>query len=94
MTKKGRYLLGLGLAALWVLSCAGSAAVAGCVANGDGTVTDLDTGLMWQQSDSGNTYTWKDGLAYCTSLDLAGYADWRMPNSRELQSLVNYGRFD
>jgi hypothetical protein len=60
--------------------------------NGDGTVTDQATGLMWQQADSGATYNWDGALAYCNDLSLAGHDDWRLPNAKELQSIVDYGR--
>ncbi len=62
--------------------------------NGDGTVTDNCTGLMWQQNtgNGGNRLNWCDALAYCFNLELAGHADWRLPNVRELQSIVDYGR--
>jgi Protein of unknown function (DUF1566) len=62
------------------------------VDNGDGTVTDLATGLMWQQSDDGIAKNWKDSLAYAEDLTLAGYSDWRLPNARELQSILDYTR--
>ncbi len=63
------------------------------VDNGNGTVTDNCTGLMWQQQTvSAETYPWDGALQYCENLDLAGYTDWRLPNVRELQSIVNYGR--
>ena len=62
------------------------------VDNGDGTITDQATGLMWQRSDSGETLNWAGTLAYCESLDYAGYDDWRLPNAKELQSIVDYSR--
>jgi len=62
------------------------------VDNGTGTVTDKATGLMWQKADSGATYKWKDALGYCSTLKLAGYDDWRLPNAKELQSIVDYSR--
>lgn len=76
--------------------------------NADGTVLDLNTGLMWmrcaigQSWDSQNSsctgtaaaYTWKDALNRVQTLDngngFAGYKDWRLPNERELTSLVRY----
>jgi hypothetical protein len=58
--------------------------------NGDGTVTDTSTGLMWQQGTAPSTYLWMEALAYCKNLTLAGYTDWRLPNRNELQSLVDY----
>ncbi|MHA1866475.1 MAG: Lcl C-terminal domain-containing protein [Candidatus Heimdallarchaeaceae archaeon] len=60
------------------------------VDNGDGTITDLSTGLMWMKSDSGEAMNWEDALAYSENLDYAGYSDWRLPNAKELQSIVNY----
>jgi hypothetical protein len=59
---------------------------------GDGTVADESTGLDWQQADSGEAMTWSAALAYCESLGLAGHADWRLPNAKELQSIVDYTR--
>lgn len=63
------------------------------VDNGDGTVTDTSTGLMWQQSYS-NLNEWEVALHYCENLTLAGYDDWRLPNINELQSIVDYNLFD
>jgi len=62
--------------------------------NGNGTVTDIGTGLMWQQATAPGTYTWQQALAYCENLTLAGHSDWRLPNRNELQSLVDYGRYN
>ena len=62
--------------------------------NGDGTVTDTDTGLMWQQDTAPDYYNWQQALSYCENLTLAGYSDWRLPNVHELQSLVAYLRID
>jgi len=60
--------------------------------NGDQTVSDLATGLMWQQADDGIPRNWKDALAYAENLDLAGYHNWRLPHAKELQSIVDYSR--
>jgi hypothetical protein len=62
------------------------------VDNGDGTVSDTCTGLMWQQGTAPGRYNWGAALDYCYDLRLAGYRDWRLPNIREIQSLVDYGR--
>jgi PKD repeat protein len=62
------------------------------VDNGDGTVTDLATGLMWQQEDSAVGLDWQAALAYAENLDLAGHTDWRLPDAKELQSIVDYTR--
>jgi hypothetical protein len=60
--------------------------------NGDGTVTDAATGLMWTRDDSGTGMEWEEALAYCEALDSAGYDDWRLPDAKELQSIVDYSR--
>ncbi len=62
------------------------------VDNGDGTVTDRATGLMWQQADDGAARDWQGALACAEGLELAGYGDWRLPNAKELQSIVDYMR--
>ncbi len=71
--------------------------------NGDGTVTDNNTGLMWQQQDDGNTYNWYQASGtydstynpasedVCGSLSLGGYTDWRLPAKKELISIIYYG---
>lgn len=60
--------------------------------NGNGTVTDSSTGLVWQQAEPGEK-TWNDALAYCEGLSLAGADDWRLPNIKELESLTDDTRF-
>lgn len=62
------------------------------VDNNNGTVTDKATGLMWQKVDNGNTYNWKASLIYAKNSDLADYTDWRVPNTKELQSIVDYDK--
>jgi len=60
--------------------------------NGDGTVSDLATGLMWQKSDDGTARNWEESLAYAENLTLGNKSDWRLPNAKELQSIVDYSR--
>ncbi len=61
--------------------------------NGDGTITDAATGLMWTKSDSGAaTGNWEQALSYAENLEHAGHDDWRLPNAKELQSIVDYTR--
>uniref|UniRef100_A0A7C4VR74 DUF1566 domain-containing protein n=1 Tax=Desulfatirhabdium butyrativorans TaxID=340467 RepID=A0A7C4VR74_9BACT len=61
------------------------------VDNGDGTVTDHITGLMWQQNDTPGL-NWKSALAACVTSQTGGYTDWRMPTIKELASLTSLGR--
>ena len=61
------------------------------VDNGDGTVSDLATGLMWQKVDDGKRRDWPEALDYAEHLELAGYRDWRLPDQKELHSIVDYG---
>ena len=60
--------------------------------NKDGTISDLATGLMWQKSDDGKSRDWQESLAYAEDLQLANNEDWRLPNAKELQSIVDYSR--
>lgn len=60
------------------------------VNNKDGTITDLATGLMWTQNDSGYGMIWRNALAYAENLEYAGYDDWKLPTAKELQSIVDY----
>ncbi len=71
------------------------------VDNGDGTVTDNATGLTWMQKDSGHLsagdsgdgkLNWEQALAWAEGLTYAGKSDWRVPNVKELQSMVDYTR--
>jgi Protein of unknown function (DUF1566) len=75
---------------------------AGYIPNGDGTVTDTHTQLMWMQCAEGQEgpqceghvllYTWDSAMGIPTKLNeragFAGYTDWRLPTAAELQSLV------
>jgi len=60
--------------------------------NGNYTITDHATGLTWTKADSGKGMDWPEALAYAESLELAGNSDWRLPNAKELQSIVDYTR--
>ncbi len=59
--------------------------------NGDGTVFDSVTNLLWKK-DSVVKDTWKEALSYCANLEFAGHSDWRLPNRNELASLVDYSK--
>jgi hypothetical protein len=66
----------------------------------DRIVTDSLSGLTWQGCVAGESgeacatgvaacYSWKNALAYCEGLSYAGHDDWRVPNTKELQTLVD-----
>lgn len=58
--------------------------------NSDGTITDNATGLMWMQDDNGEGILWKDAFSYAEGMEYAGYNDWRLPDAKELQSILDY----
>ncbi len=63
--------------------------------NNDGTITDLATGLMWDQAGSSEGMGWKEAFAWTqkkNSENYLGHNDWRLPNAKELQSIVDYER--
>ena len=65
----------------------------------NGVVTDNTTGLQWQNdySDNGGDIKyakWTDAIAYCEDLTLGGHSDWRLPNKKELLSIVDYGGYN
>ena len=69
--------------------------------NGDGTVTDLATGLMWMKYDSGyfgagdagdGGLNWQQALEWAEDFEFAGYDDWTLPDVKQLQSIVDYTR--
>ena len=66
---------------------------------GDLVTIDHNTGLMWAANGEdkgcnwGNQTDWSAAIDWCNNLDFGGYTDWRLPNVRELQSIVDYGAF-
>jgi cysteine-rich repeat protein len=114
-----RYFPATGQTTCWntakaVISCAGTGqdgeiqagATLAYVNNGDGTITDTNTGLMWENLDDSNLdaiygihdkdnrYTWGNAIAVKIATlngggGFAGHADWRLPNRKELESILN-----
>jgi len=75
------------------------------VDNGNGTITDTHTGLMWEKlsddlsvHDKDSTYTWADAqsmkVAALNATAFGGNTDWRMPTANELHSLLDYTRYN
>ncbi|HMK49858.1 MAG TPA: DUF1566 domain-containing protein [Thermodesulfovibrionales bacterium] len=62
------------------------------VDNGNGTVTDSNTGLMWQQGED-RSMSWEEAISGCERLSLGGHSDWRLPNIKELESLTDHTRY-
>lgn len=58
----------------------------------DGTITDKATGLMWMAGDSEMGMNWEEALNYAENFEYAGYSDWRLPDVKELQSIIDYKR--
>jgi hypothetical protein len=63
--------------------------------NGDGTVTDNLTGLMWTKDAnlSGDKMAWQNALDYVKTQNVGGHTDWRVPNITELRSLIDYSQY-
>lgn len=72
--------------------------------NSDGTVTDNNTGLMWQQNDDAALHNWYEAAgvldekhnpdlsSVCKELATGDYTDWRLPTRKELIGIIDYGR--
>jgi len=63
--------------------------------NADGTITDRATGLMWSKADSGKGLNWEAALAWVqrkNAENFSAHNDWRLPDAKELQSIVDYTR--
>ncbi len=58
------------------------------------TVTDDNTGLIWQRQDDNIKRNWADAGTYCDNLDLVSQSDWRLPDKKELASIADYGNTD
>ncbi len=73
--------------------------------SGGGTITDNVTGLMWQkcllgrsgnlcEQDKAGWYSWPEALDAAMNNRAAGYSNWRLPNIKELASLIEYSCID
>ncbi len=60
--------------------------------NNDSTITDSATGLMWTKYDNGQGLTWEEAISFAENSNITGHNDWRLPNVKELQSIVDYTR--
>jgi hypothetical protein len=64
------------------------------VDNGDGTITDKVTGLIWYKNADSTRRNWEAAIEHCENLTLAETTDWRLPNMVEMVSLVDYTDYD
>ena len=64
--------------------------------NAKKVILDTKTNLMWQDNSEAKTklLKWTDAINYCESLTLGGYSNWRLPNIRELESIVDINNAD
>lgn len=63
--------------------------------NGDDTVTDNQTGLMWTKTANlCGRRTWNDAVFFCENLFSSGHTDWRLPSVPELFSLIDYSQYN
>jgi hypothetical protein len=58
------------------------------------TVKDHKTGLVWQRVDDGQYRDWEVAKQYCKDLVLGGKTDWRLPSLYELETTIDYSRYD
>ncbi len=58
--------------------------------NGDGTVTDTNTGLIWEQNHHDTKIEYYEAESYCEELVLGSLSEWRLPTISELFSLANF----
>ena len=76
-------------------STAGTPAISRYADNGNGTVTDNRTGLIWQQTPTTNNYAWADVKTQCAGIGATlGGNGWRVPTFKELQTLIDYSRYN
>ena len=60
--------------------------------NGDGTITDNNTGLSWQQTEDFAARDWDEAITYAENMTLGGFDDWRLPTKKELSLILDYSR--
>jgi len=73
--------------------------------SGNDIVIDNNTGLEWQRvlptsyagcsggSPAGTKCLWQEAVDHCSALTYGGFSDWRLPTSKELTTLIDYGRW-
>lgn len=88
LSKGGMFMKKIIILSMAAMVFFSSSALAGSFTdNGNGTVSDSSTGLMWQKDDDNTKRNWQDSVYYCDGLVLSGYSDWRLPDINDLMSL-------
>jgi hypothetical protein len=72
-----------------LVRCVRGNTFSGTLTAGAGVVTDGRTGLVWESGTAPGTLNWTDALAYCEALVLDGSSNWRLPNNKELFSIID-----
>jgi len=57
-------------------------------------VSDSLTELQWQDNETPARMNWESAIDYCEALSLGGHTDWRLPNKKELLSIVDYSSYE
>ena len=79
---------------IWVIMLVISTGLLADFSRSGDVVTDSLTSLQWQDDAVGDTMEWQEAIDYCESLSLGDYDDWRLPNKKELLSIVDYTKYD
>jgi hypothetical protein len=88
---RGAYL-GDGISPNYVRCVRGSQAAKSFTNTGLLTVHDNTTGLIWQKAGTTVTHAWAAALSYCADTTTGGQTDWRLPNIKELASLIDFSQ--
>jgi hypothetical protein len=89
----------IGIAVMTAMFCVAGLVLSGeaqadrFINNGNGTVADTQTGLMWADKDNGSNINWYSAKSYCEGYSGGGKSGWRMPTMDELRQLYNSGAY-
>ena len=90
MSKKRVPAISILMVILYLLVFSAAAVAQGrFVDNGDGTITDTRTGLMWAQIDNMGHINWHDAKLYSDNIILSKHNNWRLPTIEELETLFD-----